>query len=101
MFHQQKAMAGRFIASEKFLKKPSAVCSSEDDNKPQTSVPLRLLGLRFLCCSPKFYLIKTELGQVDGIASSEEESKQENNADYFGTGRVPSPVRGGWNPNIG
>ena len=52
---------------------------------------------------PKFYLIKTgaEDGQVEEAASGEEESKQENNADYFGTGRVPSPVRGGWNPNIG
>ena len=52
---------------------------------------------------PKFYLIKTgaEDGQVEEAASSEEESKQENNADYFGTGRVFSPVRGGWNPNDG
>ena len=51
----------------------------------------------------KFYLIKTgaEDGQVEEAASGEEESKQENNADYFGTGRVPSPVRGGWNPNDG
>ena len=72
---------------------------------------LRLLFLSaFLVCvlsaaPPKFYLIKTgaEDGQVEEAASSEEESKQENNGDYFGplTGRVPSPVRGGWNPNDG
>ena len=74
---------------------------------------LRLLFLStFLICvlsaaPPKFYLVKTGLGAEDGqveeAASGEEESKQENNADYFGppTGRVPSPVRGGWNPNIG
>ena len=55
----------------------------------------------FSAAPPKFYLVKTELGQVEEAASGEEESKQENNADYFGTGRVPSPVRGGWNPNIG
>ena len=70
---------------------------------------LRLLFLStFLVCvlsaaPPKFYLIKTgaENGQVEEAASSEEESKQENNADYFGRGRVFSPVRGGWNPNDG
>ena len=70
---------------------------------------LRLLFLStflvfvFSAAPPKFYLVKTgaEDGQVEEAASGEEESKQENNADYFGTGRVPSPVRGGWNPNIG
>ena len=70
-------------------------------NKPQTSVLSTFFVLVLSAAPPKFYLIKTELGQVDGIASSEEESKQENNADYFGTGRVFSPVRGGWNPNDG
>ena len=71
---------------------------------------LRLLFLStFLICvlsaaPPKFYLIKTgaEDGQVEEVASGQEESKQENNADYADDG-PPTGGRGGgsWNPNDG
>ena len=71
-------------------------------NKPQTSVLSTIFVLVLSAAPPKFYLIETgaESGQVQEVASSKEERKQENNADYDGP---PTGGRGGgsWNPNDG
>ena len=72
-------------------------------NKPQTSVLSTFFVLVLSAAPPKFYLIETgaEYGQVEEVASSKEERKHENNADY--DDGPPTGGRGGgsWDPNDG